>query len=144
MIVQGWFHRVIACLLISGLICWVWQPIQQSQTCIKRLKDTLYVVREHIYNFSYQFLADPRPSDCDKRNRPSDKLLLFYYCHSCTMTLAHGAVSSQQFKEQLSSMLRVFFFFFKVSQYGRFIVVGLFWAQMLSPNEQWMWWGIFC
>lgn len=140
-----WSHHVVACLLISGLIRRVWQPIQQSQTRIKSLKDTLYVVREHVYNFSYQFLADPRPSDCDKRNRASDKLLLFYYCHSCTMTLTHGAASSQQFKEQLSSMLRVwlFFFFFKVSQYGRFIVVGLFWAGMLSPNEQWILLNVF-
>lgn len=46
------------------------------------------LIREHITNFSSQFLADMRPSARDQQNAGRDILLLFSYCHCCTMTLA--------------------------------------------------------
>lgn len=88
------------------------------------------------------FLSIPgsaRPSDCDKHNALSDKLLLFCYCHSHTLTLAQGVVNSQQFVEWLNCMSRNQCI--QVCQYykKKCITVGLY--LRLNALAQWMGWG---
>lgn len=95
---------------------------------LHRLKDSKtadVAVREHKHNFSSQFLADMRPSDCDQQNTGRDILLLFLLLSLLYNDLGSGGILSRVGATQQPPKKHYFIYLFIFRLVYKLIVVGL-------------------